>query len=142
MTRAIVILYQGDEPTESFKHILKSAIEKSNFNAVGQIDVTYVDANRIAEHIVIPEHTDENPLNNAAIFIGKLFFNDLQTGDVSVFTNHLMRNLYHNNDPELRTAMEIISKERGMISGEICEKYKITSHVITSIQNIYKSILI
>lgn len=146
MKRYIVIAHNGDPSTNQMREEIAEYINKS-CNAVA-IEITEVsefelDLVRKANNAKSTDD-DGTPEDEAVIYIGSIFKNELANFNPSKFTGALANKIAEaSNDPSKESnkrfmnSLFILSKDELLISQNLMKKYKLDRQRISLIKNVY-----
>jgi len=140
-TYTIVITYHGTSPDSIVEELAKSV---ASIASSDNIDIKTLNSNETCKMIVnsIKKEKANTSADDAAIYIGTVFFPQLTEKDTNEFTikltNKVLESILYSGDNTIIKAIRILRDKTP--SASICKKYKLTSEVLSSIKmvaNIY-----
>lgn len=157
-THAIVIIWNGNEPTSDVISAIGQVLVDHNVCIPECMQLTYKDCAGIEDSLLKDvinvqhaESQDEKAIKNAVIYIGERFKDSLSSTnrELFMFAAEII-NDYRNEKraasftgvgsrSELCTAVEIIATTEGIIPTHLARKYHFDNRVIKIIKNAYKT---
>lgn len=140
-TYTIVITYTGKSPVSIVESLAKTVAQIAISD---NIDIKTLNSNETCKMIVdsIKKEKDDDLADNAAIYIGTLFFPQLTEKNTNEFTikltNKVLESILYNGDNTVIKAIKALRDKAP--SANLCKKYKLTPEVLNAIEmvaNIY-----
>jgi acylphosphatase len=152
-TRAIIVLFTGEEPDEVVRGAIKHAIRN---HADERIEIVQLGSEEIVKYLVEGVCKTEKPAKEASvvtmrtpedeavIYIGTQMKDELTHFNAAQFVSALSNkmaeasvNPYSEESKQFMNALFILSKEDLVISQSLLKKYKLNSQRINLIKRVY-----
>lgn len=142
--KAIVIIYAGNEVTETALAQIASILENHNVAKIENIKVSTLDDTEVAKLFVssatskstkITFEENKSPIDNALLYIGTRYADIVE--DPIRLTIKLTNDIKDETDKSLRNALKIIS-ETNLISANLYRKYHVNKPVIEVCKHIHR----
>lgn len=142
--KAIVIIYAGNEVTETALAQIASILENHSVAKIENIKVSTLDDAEVAKLFVssatskstkITFEENKSPIDNALLYIGTRYADIVE--DPIRLTIKLTNDIKDETDKSLRNALKIIS-ETNLISANLYRKYHVNKPVIEVCKHIHR----
>lgn len=142
--KAIVIIYAGNEVTETALAQIASILDNHNVAKIENIKVSTLDDAEVAKLFVssatskstkITFEENKSPIDNALLYIGTRYADIVE--DPIRLTIKLTNDIKDETDKSLRNALKIIS-ETNLISTNLYRKYHVNKPVIEVCKHIHR----
>ena len=142
--KAIVIIYAGNEVTETALAQVASILDNHNVAKIENIKVSTLDDAEVAKLFVssatskstkITFEENKSPIDNALLYIGTRYADIVE--DPIRLTIKLTNDIKDETDKSLRNALKIIS-ETNLISANLYRKYHVNKPVIEVCKHIHR----
>ena len=142
--KAIVIIYAGNEVTETALAQIASILDNHNVAKIENIKVSTLDDAEVAKLFVssatskstkITFEENKSPIDNALLYIGTRYADIVE--DPIRLTIKLTNDIKDETDKSLRNALKIIS-ETNLISANLYRKYHVNKPVIEVCKHIHR----
>lgn len=148
MKRYIVIAHNGDPLTKEMREDIAEYLSKScntvaiEFAEISELELSMM--KKVADATSIDKDDDGTPEDEAVIYIGSIFKNELTNFNPSKFAGALANKIAEaSNNPNKESnkrfmnALFILSKDELLISQNLMKKYKLDHQRIKLIKNMY-----